>query len=102
MKLTMAVRFASLYADALVRSRPDDKTAIEMLREDDVEKLRANTKELTRLVLDLRTVPADLGLSAPDHPPTGRRRRWHHQLPSRCDYSETAKDVSCANAYIDN
>jgi hypothetical protein len=75
-ELTMAIRVASLYADGLVRSRPDGKTAIEMLPEHKVEDLRANTKELGRLVLDLRTqFRADLGLSPPDHSPTGRRRR---------------------------
>jgi hypothetical protein len=76
-ELTMAIRSASLYADALVRSRrPAGKTAIEMLSEHDVEDLRANTEELGRLVLDLRAqFRADLGLSPPDHSPTGRWRR---------------------------
>jgi len=83
--LTLAIRFATLYADAIVRShRPDCETAIEVLSENEVEDLRANTKELGRLVLDLREqFRADLGLSSPDHSPTGRRRRWRrHDRPS--------------------
>lgn len=79
--LTLAVRFAMLYADGLVQSRrPDGKTAIEMLPEHKVEDLRANTKELGRLVLDLREqFRVDLGLSPPDHSPTGRRRQWRRR-----------------------